>query len=118
MSPRAPGLLDEKTENMSAPDISDKPDRLDPNLNMSGLSGRPQDVLERTSAPYDEQDYEERLAIAEHDGGQTPLHAHRIAYLDAFISVLTALPAKDSQKDWLDKRIHISLAWIEAQGYL
>jgi len=50
-------------------------------------------------------------------GDMTPLHTHRIAYLDAFISVLTALPATDSQKDWLDQRIQTSLARIEAQGF-
>ena len=120
LSLRTRGLFDEKLEKMEKmPGIGpDKPDKLDANLNMSGLSGRPLDVLERISSPYDEQDFEERLAIAEYDGGQTPLHAHRIAYLDAFISALTALPATDSQKDWLEKRIQTSLAWIEAQGYL
>lgn len=62
-------------------------------------------------------DFEERLAIAEYDGDQTSLQAHRIAYLDAFISVLATLPATDLQRDWLDQRIQTSFAWIEAQGF-
>jgi len=129
------------------PDISDKPDRLGPNFILSGLSGGtrglfpetekngatnelteltrghqsglsvpPQGLfpLDRDSLLYD---FEERLAIAEYDGDQTALHAHHIAYLDAFISVLTSLPATDLQRDWLDQRIQTSLAWIEAQGF-
>lgn len=114
LSLRSRRLLDENLINTPEPDISDKPDRLDPNLN---LSGSLQDVLDQTSYSYSSQDFEERLAIAEYDGGQTPLHAQRIAYLDAFISVLTALPAMDSQKNWLDMRIQTALAWIEAQEY-
>lgn len=39
-------------------------------------------------------DFEERLAIAEYDGHQTPLQAERIAYQDAFIAVLNALPCE------------------------
>jgi hypothetical protein len=111
-------LLDEKKEKVENNTRygGDKSDRFRFQVNMSGLSGSTQDILERTSTPYDEQDFEERLAIAEYDGGQTPLHAHRIAYLDAFISVMNALPATDSQKDWLEKRIQTSLTWIEAPG--
>jgi hypothetical protein len=70
-----------------------------------------------TSSPYDSQDFEEKLAIAEYDGYQNSTQAHRIAYLDAFISTLTALPATASQKDWLDMRIQTALAWVEAQEY-
>jgi hypothetical protein len=77
--------------NMPEPDICDNPDRLDPNLN---LSRRAQGIFSQ----YGEQDFEERLAIAEYEGEQMPLHAHCIAYLDAFISILTALPATASQR--------------------
>lgn len=104
LSLRPLGLLDEKMVNTPEPDISNKPDRSDPNLNLSSSS-----LLDS---------FEERLAIVEYDGDQTPLHAHHIAYLDAFISVLTALPATGPQRDWLDQRIQTSLAWIEAQNFL
>lgn len=40
-----------------------------------------------------------------------------MTYLDAFISVLTALPATTSQRNWLDQRIQTLLAWIEAQDF-
>lgn len=114
LSVRLPGLLDENLVNMPEPDISDK---LAPNLNLSDLSSNPQDVLERFYYSYGEQDFEERLAIAEYDGGKTSLHAHPIAYLDAFISTLTALPATASQRDWLDMRIQTALTWIESQNF-
>jgi len=81
----------------------------------SGLSVPPEGLfpLDRESILYG---FEERLAIIEYDGDQTALHAHRIAYLDAFISVLSTLPATGPQRDWLDQRIQASLAWIETQG--
>lgn len=106
LSLRLQGLLDEKMVNTPESDISDKSGRSDPNLNLSGLSG-----------PSLRESFEERLAIVEHDGDQTPLHAHHIAYLDAFISVLTALPATGPRRDWLDQKIQTSLAWIEAQNF-
>jgi hypothetical protein len=81
------GLLDRNLENMpgSGPDISD---RLDPSLNLSGLSGPSQGHLNKTSVfPYEGffllDDFEERLAIAEYDGHQSPVQAQRIAYQDA-----------------------------------
>lgn len=65
-------------------------------------------------------DYEERLAIAEIDGHQTHLRAQRIAYLDAFVSVLVTLPQESflesSQRDWLDRRIMEAKSWLSAQG--
>ena len=49
-------------------------------------------------------EFNERLAIAEHDGGQTPLEAHRMAYLDTFLSILFDLSATDPQKTgWLKR---------------
>ena len=66
------------------------------------------------------EDYEERLAIAEHDGQQTPLQAGRIAYQDAFIDVLNALPQEVSEhchgNDWLDARISAAKEWLESQN--
>lgn len=109
-------LLDKKMENMHGIG-PDKTDRFDPNLNMSGLSGRAPGLLDENFFPYDEYDFDERLSIAEYEGETSPVEAHRIAYLDAFISVLTSLPATASQRGWLGMRIQTALAWIEAQGF-
>ncbi|MBY0293018.1 MAG: hypothetical protein K2W92_07015, partial [Alphaproteobacteria bacterium] len=76
LSLRPRGLLDEKMVNTPEPDISDKPDRFNLKTNLSVMSG--------LSAPSLLDSFEERLAIAEYDGQQTHLQAHRIAYLDAF----------------------------------
>ena len=63
------------------------------------------------------EEYEERLAIAEVDGHQTPLQAERIAYQDAFIAVLSTLPCNDhSDGDWLNKRIQAAKEWLSSQG--
>lgn len=66
-------------------------------------------------------DYEERLAIAEHDSQQTPIQAERIAYLDAFISVLVTLPQENLQEaqggDWLDNRIGLVKEWLLSQNF-
>ena len=65
-------------------------------------------------------EYEERLAIAEIDGHQTPLQAERIAYQDAFISVLVTLPQEAYEsshgEDWLDARITAAKEWLQAQN--
>ena len=106
---------------LEKPDISDNTDRFDSNVNMSGLSGRPQRVLDKnlgnmpetrtdstdrfnsdanmsvlSAPPYDllgrrvpysldgdslKYAFEERRAIAEVDGHQTPLRAQRMAYV-------------------------------------
>ena len=65
-------------------------------------------------------DYEERLAIAEWEGGQSPLHAQRIAYQDAFIATLVSLPEQlccdtTSPQEWLSRRIHSANAWLTTQ---
>ncbi len=103
LSLRARGLLDEKMVNTPEPDISNKPD---PNLDFSGLSG-----------PSLRENFEERLAIAEMDGKQNPLQAHRIAYLDAFISILSTLAEDDPHQDWLQQKIQTALATLEAQNF-
>ena len=73
---------------------------------------RPSSVLE---------DYEERLAIAEYDGHQTALQAERIAYQDAFISVLVTLPQEAYENShgehWLDARITAAKNWLQAQNF-
>ena len=75
------------------------------------LSLHPSSVLE---------DYEERLAIAEYDGHQTPLQAERIAYQDAFINVLVTLPQEAYENShgeyWLDARITAAKEWLQAQN--
>lgn len=74
----------------------------------SGLSVPPGGLfpLDLDSLLYE---FEERLAIAEYDGQQNSLEAHRIAYQDAFISVLNALPDREPAemglKLWLTQRI-------------
>ena len=64
--------------------------------------------------------YDERIAIAEYDGQQTPTQAQRIAYQDAFIAVLNTLSYGDTKEshetDWLDQRIKATKAWLSAQG--
>lgn len=63
--------------------------------------------------------YEERLAIAQYDGGQNALQAQRIAYQDAFIAALNALPNDDLENetitDWLDQRIKATRQLITAR---
>ena len=66
------------------------------------------------------EDYRERLAIAEYDGKQNTLEAERIAYLDAFVSVLMAFPLEDptlsTGEDWLDHKITSAKEWLRGQG--
>lgn len=65
-------LLDKKMENMHGGG-PDKTDRFDPNVNMSGLSGRAPGLLEENFSPYDKYDFDERLSIAEYDGEASPV---------------------------------------------
>lgn len=109
LSLRPRGLLDEKMVNTPEPDISDKPDRFNLKTNLSVMSG--------LSAPSLLDSFEERLAIAEYYGQQTHFQAHRIAYLDAFISHLSALAEKDPHQDWLAQKIQTALATLEAQNF-
>lgn len=66
------------------------------------------------------EEYEERLAIAEYDGHQTPFQVERIAYQDAFISVLVTLPQEAYENspgdNWLDARIKAAKEWLQAQN--
>lgn len=87
----------------------------------SGLSVPPGGLfpLDWNSLLYE---FEERLAIAEHDGQQNSLEAHRIAYQDAFISVLNALSDQESAemelKLWLTHRIKRAQDWLASEGIL
>ncbi|EKE09047.1 MAG: hypothetical protein ACD_16C00221G0005 [uncultured bacterium] len=101
------GFLDEKMKKMenNPNNGGDKSDRFRFETNMSGSSLR--------------ENFEERLAIAEYDGKQTPLQAQRIAYLDAFMAVLSTLPYEEEgyyDEDWLTRRIKATQHWLEAQG--
>lgn len=58
--------------------------------------------------------YEERIAIAEMDGKQPPIEAHRIFYLGAFISILSDLAEKEPYRGWLAQKIQIGLETLEA----
>ena len=89
---------------------TDSTDRFKTNANVSVLSVPTGGVLGQNSF----YPYEERLAIAEVDGNQNPIQAHRIAYLDAFITLLSALAEDDPHQDWLAQKIQTALATLEA----
>ena len=116
LSGRPQRILDQNLENMpeTAPDISD---RFDSNVNMSGLSGRPGNVFEKNFSSYGKHDFEERIAIAEMDGNQNPFQAHCIAYLDAFISLLSTLAEEGPHRGWLTQKIQTTLAILEAKNF-
>lgn len=66
-------------------------------------------------------DFEERLAITEYDGHQPSSQAQRIAYLDAFMAVLAALPWESPDQEgyennWLDSKISAAREWLKDQG--
>lgn len=62
-------------------------------------------------------DFEERLAIAEYDGEASPVQAHSIAYLDAFISILTHFAEDEPDyQNWLKMNIHVALERLEDQS--
>jgi hypothetical protein len=75
----------------------------------------PQDVSVMHSS-FLSDEYEERLAIAEYNGLQSPRQAERIAYLDAFVSVLITLPYEDTKEDWLNQRVKTAKEWLVDQG--
>jgi len=111
LSLRPRGLLDEKLEKVenNYSKGGDKSDRFRFEGNMSGLSGT--ELREN---------FEERLAISEYDGQQTPLQAQRIAYLDAFMAVLSTLPYEEEEgyyeENWLTRRVKATHHWLEAEG--
>ena len=118
LSVRLPGLFDEKRKKVennpeTGTDKTDKPIDEGP---LSVLSVRPERLLERIFSPYCEQDFEERLAIAEYDGQQTTTQAERIAYLDAFVLVLITLPYEGAKDNWLDQRVNTAKDWLTDQG--
>ena len=145
LSVRPQDILCKNLENISetGPDISDK---FGSNMDMSDLSGSPQRLLEKNlgnmlrmisdksdnntlkpdlSLPFRNTfdkdslryDFQERLAAVEHDGHQTATQAHQVAYLDAFISILSSLTEEELHKDWLAERIQIALATLETQRF-
>ena len=66
-------------------------------------------------------EFEERAAIAEYDGQQSPLQAQRIAYLDAFMAALATLPQETSaqeeqRKHWFDHKITSAREWLNKHG--
>jgi hypothetical protein len=72
---------------------------------------------------YDDLSYafEERAAIAEYDGHQTPLQAERIAYQDAFMTALATLPEEtftqeEQRENWLDHKISAAREWLNSHG--
>jgi len=73
------------------------------------------------NSPTDLEDaYHERLAIAQFDGCQTAIQAQRIAYQDAFVSVIVTLPYVDviHGEDWMEQRIKAAKEWLNLQGFI
>jgi hypothetical protein len=70
--------------------------------------------IERDKILYE---YEERLAIAEYDGEQSTIQAERIAYQDAFMAVLAALPYENVEDNWMVQRIKAAQEWLLYQGF-
>jgi hypothetical protein len=99
------------TEALKSVPLSNQP--VPPNGTNSGAD----DATQYDALSYE---FEERLAIAEYDGQQTPKQAQHIAYLDAFISVLTTIPQETLclpyGEDWLDARIMAAKDWLQAQN--
>lgn len=109
--------MDKWLKKFSDPDpqnYTDNTDRLNPKTNVSVLSVPSQSPFDENSLHYD---FEERLAIAEYDGQQTEIQTQRIAYLDAFITILSNLAKNDLHKDWLAKKIQIAVKSLETQGF-
>lgn len=106
------GHLDQNLENISRIN-TDNTDRFKSDTNMSVLSVPSQRLLDQDYF----YSYEERIAIAEVDGNQNPTDAHCIAYLDAFISILSAFAEDDPHQDWLAQKIQTALATLEVQNF-
>jgi len=86
-------------------------------LNLSNESFNHTNVSSTLSSLAD--DYKERLAIAEYDGRQDTLQAHRIAYEDALIAILNANPPDNVAKpdtDWFMDRVKVMEGWLSSQG--
>jgi len=98
LSPPSMDVFEKNLKNMSG-SISDKSDNWDSHT---------------ISSFYD--NYQERVAIAELDGKQNPVQARCIAYLDAFISLLSDLAENDSHRDWLSEKVQTALTTLEAQN--
>jgi hypothetical protein len=116
------GVLDQNLENMSKPKPY-KPDKTDPEKHLSGLSGSLYGLFGKIPFTFSNgsdllDEYEERIAIAEYDGHQSTTQAQRIAYLDAFVSVLATLPYENVEGDWLSHRIRAAQEWLLDQGIM
>jgi hypothetical protein len=95
------------TEALKSVPLPDQP--VPPNGTNSGAD----DATQYAALSYE---FEERLAIAEYDGQQTPQQAQRIAYLDAFMAVLSAIPHEENdKKEWFDERIQAAKGWLTSQ---
>jgi phosphoserine phosphatase len=84
---------------------------------LCGTNSGADDVTQYDALSYE---FEERAAIAEYDGQQTPQQAQRIAYLDAFMAVLSTLPYEEVEgyydEDWLTRRVKAAQHWLVAEG--
>lgn len=113
-------LFDQNLKNISRTK-SDITDKTGSEELLSDLSGCQQGLFGKISSSICEpsdllESYEERLAIAEYDGQQSPTQAERIAYLGAFVDVLVTLPYDEGEGDWFVHRIKAAKTWLLDQG--
>jgi len=98
LSVHSEGALDNNLRNVSKIN-TDNTDRFNSKTNMLGASLQ--------------DSFEERLAIAEYDGHQTPLQSERMAYLEAFLTLLFDLTASDPHREWLVQKVQAARATLE-----
>jgi hypothetical protein len=75
--------------------------------------------IEEPIPPILHEDYEERVAIAEYDGGQSVKQAHRIAYLDAFTTLLSNTLVNNClhiNGDWFMETVRVTQDLLKTQG--
>lgn len=113
---------------------TDNTDRFSSKMNMSVLSVHPEGAFHKNleNEPKKSTDstdrfnsetnmfelslhdnFDERIAIAEYGGHQAPIHAERIAYLDAFLTFLFDLTDSDPQKEWLIQKVQVAREHLE-----
>jgi hypothetical protein len=86
---------------------------------VSSLSLPETKTIEEPIPPTLLEDYEERVAIAEYDGGQSAKLAHRIAYMDAFISSFNTNSLDDSlimDGDWFMEAVKVTQNLLKTPG--
>jgi len=112
LSDSSGGIFNKNVENISE-NRTDKTGKANGNGHLSVLSGPIYDSFVEHSIL---DAFEERIAIAEYDGQQNSDQAQWIAYQDAFIATLNALPYEErEEEDWFDQRIKAAKEWLASQ---